>query len=568
MFRGFFCDKISVMEVIMQVIDNFNRFCVLLDCSRNAVPTVDFLKTYIDDIAKMGYNALQLYTEDTYEIDGEPFFGYLRGRFTKNELKDINAYAKKRGVEIIPCIQTLAHLNAPLRWSAYRDILDCRFTLLCEENKTYDLIDKMFKTMRECFDTKYINIGMDESPFVGLGNYLRKHGYKSQHDVILNHLNKVCDIAKKYDFKPIMWSDMWFSIASKNEQHRSSEPFNFTDELLSKIPENISLCYWDYYSPNPPVTENMFNEHKRFNREIWFAGSVWSSRGYAPFNLFAMKSHNSTINACKKHGIKNVIITAWGDDGAENSRLATYSGLYHAICVAKGITDPEEMDKGFYKLFGISLNNHAKLDLPNMIEEQFDLYSFDKARAMNPSKYMLYQDPFMGIFDYTYNKDSEKYYDVHAKTLAKFADNEKFGYVFDTLSKLCSVLSIKYGLGVKTRSAYKNGDKKELKSLIKSYNMLHKKLDDLYTAFKYQWHKENKSVGWEVSDQRLGGLIKRVESCKNTLNDYLKGKIDKIEDLEQEFLPDNKSNTFGKAILSTHYVNIISANVVSYPELI
>ena len=39
----------------MQVIDNFNRFCVLLDCSRNAVPTVDFLKTYIDDIAKMGY---------------------------------------------------------------------------------------------------------------------------------------------------------------------------------------------------------------------------------------------------------------------------------------------------------------------------------------------------------------------------------------------------------------------------------------------------------------------------------------------------------------------------------
>ena len=76
----------------------FGEFGVMLDCSRNAVRTVDTLKAFIDNLALMGYNQLQLYTEDTYEIDGEPYFGYQRGRYTREEIKEIDAYA--RGYDI------------------------------------------------------------------------------------------------------------------------------------------------------------------------------------------------------------------------------------------------------------------------------------------------------------------------------------------------------------------------------------------------------------------------------------------------------------------------------------
>ncbi len=38
------------------------------------------------------------YTEDTYEVDGEPFFGYMRGRYTKAEMKEIDAFAEELGV--------------------------------------------------------------------------------------------------------------------------------------------------------------------------------------------------------------------------------------------------------------------------------------------------------------------------------------------------------------------------------------------------------------------------------------------------------------------------------------
>ena len=69
---------------------HFDTLGVMLDCSRNAVPTLEDLYQFVDSLAAMGYNALQLYTEDVYEIEGEPYFGYQRGRYTKDELKAID----------------------------------------------------------------------------------------------------------------------------------------------------------------------------------------------------------------------------------------------------------------------------------------------------------------------------------------------------------------------------------------------------------------------------------------------------------------------------------------------
>ena len=48
---------------------------------------------------------------------------------------------------------------------------------------------------------------------VGLGRYLDKHGYVNRFELLLKHLNKVCEIAQKYGFKPMMWVDMFFNFA-------------------------------------------------------------------------------------------------------------------------------------------------------------------------------------------------------------------------------------------------------------------------------------------------------------------------------------------------------------------
>ena len=98
---------------------NFDTLGLMIDMSRNSVMSIEGLKRFIPLLKKMGYNMLMLYTEDTYEVDGEPYFGYMRGKYTKDEMKEIDAFAESHGITVIPCIQTLAHLEALVRWKTY-----------------------------------------------------------------------------------------------------------------------------------------------------------------------------------------------------------------------------------------------------------------------------------------------------------------------------------------------------------------------------------------------------------------------------------------------------------------
>src|SRR5690625_4589935 len=79
----------------------------MLDASRNAVLTVDGIHNMLCKMAIMGLNVLMVYTEDTYEVEDYPYFGYMRGRYTEDEMKNCDEYAKALGIEMIPCIQTL-----------------------------------------------------------------------------------------------------------------------------------------------------------------------------------------------------------------------------------------------------------------------------------------------------------------------------------------------------------------------------------------------------------------------------------------------------------------------------
>ena len=81
--------------------NHLNHFGVMLDCSRNAVMKPESVKKYIDILSDLGYNCLMLYTEDTYEIEGESYFGHKRGRYSQAELIEINNYAKLKGIELI-----------------------------------------------------------------------------------------------------------------------------------------------------------------------------------------------------------------------------------------------------------------------------------------------------------------------------------------------------------------------------------------------------------------------------------------------------------------------------------
>lgn len=530
-----------------------NKLCVMLDCSRNAVMNPEKVKEFIAIIKSFCYNSIMLYLEDTFEVNGEPLFGYLRGGYSKAELKDIDAYAKSVGIELIPCVQTLAHLNAIFRWQEYSEINDINDVLLVENERTYALIDRIFETVSECFSCKTINVGLDEAHALGRGKYLDKFGYKEKSELFFNHLKVVNELAKKHGLKPLLWSDTFFERSEDGVPYKN---LNVSKYAKENLPDNVGLICWDYYHTEKDYYDKVLSAHKEFENELWYACSAYSSRGFAPCNAYSFKAIEPAFESCRQLNVQNVIVTMWGGNGAECSFFALLPSLLFAAEVINGNSDINVISQKFKDITGEDFFAMASLDLPNNVGVQDANYG--------PSKYMLYNDLFCGIYDCTINPDDYKKYADYAIELNNFGQNSKYKYLFDSLSALCKVLDCKYTLGLDTRKAYKQKDKNALRELVERYGKLILLIEDFYSSFKKQWFTDNKPHGFDVQDIRLGGLIQRVKSCKERLNDYCNGNINEILELEQEFLDiNNKTTEFTKqTIVLNDWKTNVTVNIL------
>ena len=530
---------------------NFDAFGVMIDVSRNAVMSMDGLRRFLPLLKKMGYNCVFLYAEDTYEVDGEPYFGYLRGRYSKAEMKELDALCAELGIELIPCVQTLAHLNAIFRWGIVER--DCEDILLVDDDRTYELIDRMLASLHECFRSRKIHVGMDEAHMLGRGKHLDLHGYEDTNTLMKRHLERVCEIAKKYDYELMVWSDMFFR--SWNEGRYYIGKAEMPKEVVEALPSSVIPVHWDYYHTEKHRYTDMLENHKQLSDKTWFAGGAWSWRGMIPHNRFTLEAMLPAMDACVESGVRNVFFTMWGDDGAECSHFSQLPSLFYLAQYAKGERDEGAIKAKFKRLVGIDFDEFMQIDLPN------EVIPYEK-KNFDPSKYMLYSDYFNGFLDYTVKPGVGKhYYEALADRLhATARKSRRYGYLFDSAAKLCDVLAIKYELGLRTRNAYQAGDKQALADLAKNeYTKLETMIDRFARAFERQWFKDNKPHGFDIQDHHLGALIRRTKSCRRRLLDYANGKIDRIEELEEALLP------FGNAGESLVFPSAIKASTVNLP---
>jgi len=520
-------------------------FGIMIDCSRSAVMNVETVKNYADIVKKMGYNTIMLYTEDTYEVDNQPCFGHLRGRYSKAEMKEIDEYCYNIGIEVIPCIQTLAHLEAIFKWKEYTDINDCENILLADEEKTYKLIEDMFSTLTSCLRTKKFHIGMDEAYRVGTGKYEKLHGKKDRFDVINNHLHRIADIAKKYNVEIMVWSDMFcklaFDIASQYDDVDTSKI-----KEKAQLPDNVSLVYWDYYKTEYDKYVKLINTNKLFGRKVYFAGGAWTWKGFGPDNDFSIKTTLPALKACNDCQIDGIIMTMWGDNGSECSKFAVLPSLMYAAEVNKGNINPESIKSKFKEIVGCDFDNFMLLDKFNNLGE---------THGSTPSKYILYNDCFLGINDFRCTEADAKFYDELFKDLQSIGDQGEYEYMFEFYRKLAKTLALKATLGVRTRKAYFSGDTVALEDIILDYEEVLKSLEEFHEAFQARWFKENKPHGFDIHDIRLGGLMQRIKSCKKRLEKFAVGEINSIPELEEPVLE--------KEIRRTWWPEIASPNSMS-----
>lgn len=190
----------------------------------------------------------------------------------------------------------------------------------------------------------------------------------------------------------------------------------------------------------------------------------------------------------------------------------------------------------------------------------------NKEEVCNPSKYLLYNDCFMGLLDSTLAGGEGAAYAAAGKRLRKVGKDTEWRPLFESQQALCEVLAIKAELGVRTHNVYHSNDKEALVLLIKDYQLLLKKLDKFYRSFKTLWFSVNKPHGFDVQEIRLTGLMGRVRGCMERLQDYADGKITIIEELEEVQLDFTGNGTeFSENPINLNsWKRITSTNVMSW----
>ena len=535
---------------------------VMLDCSRNAMMNRERRFEFCRILAIMGYNAIMLYTEDTYLIEGEKYFGYQRACITPDELRELDDYCDTIGLELIPCIQTLAHLNTFFYWPNSQKYRDCQDILKVGDENVYELIDSMMAAMSNCVRSRQIHIGMDEAAMLGRGKYLSQNGYVKSSELMRSHLARVREICAKYNYRPMMWSDMFFTLNQKTSWYYDKN-IRITEEIATIVPPELTLIYWDYYGIDESKYEHMFKQHCNFHNEIAFAGGASCWYGLIPLNRYSVNSARVALKVAEKYPMKFLIVTMWGDDGGMCSPFSAMPTLqlYAEYYWGSDISDAA---------LSCRLHECADADYEALMSME-DAQNVPGRKgfgetAFAPTRYMFYQDPLIGLFDKHVPTGSNAHFAERAVFYSRYTEG-KWGYLFRPIQKLCRVLARKAELGCLLKSAYDAGDKVVLKKLADEIPLIVADIEDFHDSFRQQWMRDNCRIGFEVQDIRIGALVFRLKQVQKVLLSYADGEIDHIEELETERLyyvnPPEEQNGEATCAKINSWAKMLTANLFS-----
>lgn len=533
----------------IKINSSFKDLSIMVDVARNYPLKVETFKKLIRYMALLGYSTLKIYLEDLLEVNNEPYFGYLRGRYSKEEIKEIVNYADLFKIEVMPYIQTLAHLNQINRWCVYRDHFDIDDILLVDDERTYILIDNMLETISESFTSKRINIGMDEAYLLGRGKYLDKNGYEKRVNIFKKHLSKVLTLTSKYNLDVEMWGDMFFNNSSYAYD-------NLSVEDLNKV-NNLKLVYWDYEYKDIKEFQSLIKLHKKVSDKVSTAGGSWKWLGLAPNNKYAIAANINFMKASLKENIEEYTLTCWGDNGSSASIFSILPTLF-AVANFSFYQGNKKIDYLFKDIFKISFKDFLYVDKVNNVTINDPLNAKN-----NISRIYLYNDLLLGTYNSLIDKDQISTYKVIKKKLNKLSKNNSFNYIFKTLFEFCRVLILKVDIMDELRVAYQDNNKEKLNEILIKLNKLKTTFDKFYFALYEQYHLEAKGNGFDVIDIRLGGVLQRIKTTIRKINDYLKygTKIDELEEIMLDFYGNVYSYFHPNDIVDNSYIKISSINV-------
>lgn len=276
----------------------------------------------IDHLAKQKINGIIVEFEDKLKYELRPEIGAPDAPSIDWWI-EISEYANKRNIMINPLVQGLGHASFILKHEKnkhLRDVPDSDWAFNPLNSQTYDLqFDLYLDAIKATPYGKYLHVGGDEV-------HLLKREGKSELELNLIWLNKVCQFAEKHNRIPIFWDDMPLKHAGVYRPMFNSEiSIEKVDEIweknelnlmqfIEKFPKNAVYMRWNYQKSDTYGNQKAMDWYMNNGLNVMgaTAGQTrWTLMPQNQSNISQIKSF--AISSIEKN-LEGLLLTLWDDD--------------------------------------------------------------------------------------------------------------------------------------------------------------------------------------------------------------------------------------------------------------
>jgi len=355
---------------------------IMLDISRDKVPTMQTLFDLVDTLAGLKLNELQLYTEHTFAYQKHPIVWEHASPFTGEEILQLDVYCRARHINLVPNQNSFGHMRRWLTHDEYRPLaeapngcdtrwgrFDEPFTLCPGDPGSIKLVSEMFDDLLPHFSSGMFNVGCDETVDLGAGRSKEECEAKGTGRVYLDFLLKIYQLVKARGLTMQFWGDIIM-------EH---------PELASELPRDVIALEWGYESDHP------FNDHG-----AKFAASgipFYVCPGTSSWNSIGGRTDNALgnlLNAAENglaHGAIGYLITDWGDSGHHQPLPVSYLGYGYGAAVSWCLQSNRDID--IARATSLHIFEDASGATGKLAYDVGNVYRIFETRTFNATPYAL-----------------------------------------------------------------------------------------------------------------------------------------------------------------------------------
>jgi hypothetical protein len=324
------------------------------DVSRGPLPTMRYFKERIRTIAAFKMNGYSPYMEHVFVDPRHPLPAPLDG-ITPDQLRELDAYARRFHVAFIPEQQTFAHMHNTLRWEQYAKLAELPHGYLLSPADpdgaayAHDLISDELAAVPH---PPFFHIGSDEPSDLGRGASKELVMQQGEGPVYIAH---VVDMSKyviaKSGARPMIWDD---ALA----RH---------PELFAQLPKTLVFVNWHYGAEKTFVPYIERISKGGFEQMVAPGDDNWNE--IYPDIDTAFANIGRFTDEGKAAHVLGLFQTVWHDDGETLFEATWYPLLYAATCAWQSTpADPATFAKAFPRAFFGSDDSRYAADLSELAQ--------------------------------------------------------------------------------------------------------------------------------------------------------------------------------------------------------